>query len=142
MWHAEAIAGMCTSEPVFLIVGHKTDLADNSDKRRISKSEAKSFATERGLKYVETSALTGQNVEAAFISVAQDIYDRLAAGKYNELMWLEGGWDGVKVGDSRDVVLRLDSQFRRRHRGGAGGGILDDTSITEEDCGRSGGDCC
>ena len=50
--------------PFFIIIGTKADL---SYKREISKKEeAEQFAREQGFPYIETSALTGENVEETF----------------------------------------------------------------------------
>lgn len=46
-----------------IIIGNKKDL---TDLRKISEEEATKQITELGYKYVETSALTGENVEFAF----------------------------------------------------------------------------
>ena len=51
----------------FLLVGNKADLKDN---RQVSYDTGKQFAEARGMPFIETSALTGQNVEYAFILLA------------------------------------------------------------------------
>jgi small GTP-binding protein len=48
---------------VVLIVGNKTDLADQ---RQVRTELAQAFAAARGLSFIETSALDAHNVEAAF----------------------------------------------------------------------------
>jgi len=61
-----------------ILVGNKADLADAQESRRkIVKEEAELFAKELGIRYIETSALSGQNVDRAFELIANEIYDTL-----------------------------------------------------------------
>ena len=61
-----------------ILVGNKADLADAQlSKREIHHEEAERFAQKRGIPYIETSALSGQNVERAFELIANEIYDTL-----------------------------------------------------------------
>lgn len=53
----------------FILIGSKSDL---SDKRRISYGRALTWAEERGIKYFETSALTGSMIDDAFSSLVLD----------------------------------------------------------------------
>ncbi len=55
-----------------LLVGNKIDLVDQ---RKIKKDEAEKFAKEKGYLYIETSALTGENVLNAFTNLARLIYE-------------------------------------------------------------------
>merc|ERR1712170_315611 len=52
---------------VIMLIGNKSDL---SNKRAVSKEEGESFAAKNGLTFLETSAKTAENVEAAFIDSA------------------------------------------------------------------------
>jgi len=56
-----------------VLVGNKVDLAEG--KRAIDQSTAKAFAEKHGLKYVETSAKEGINVNEAFMALAEKIVD-------------------------------------------------------------------
>ncbi|KNZ53966.1 hypothetical protein VP01_308g7 [Puccinia sorghi] len=67
-----------------VVVGNKSDLcqstSDNPDStaslsRQVTHEEALSWAEERGLEYIETSAKTGDNVEEAFAKIARKIYE-------------------------------------------------------------------
>lgn len=78
-----------------MIVGHK---ADCDTERQVSYREGSSFAQLNGLKYIETSAKNGQNVEETFQSLAKDIYKLLEEGRVK----LEEGWDGIKPGFRRE----------------------------------------
>ena len=46
-----------------LLVGNKSDL---EDKREVSFEEAQEFAKNKGMEFIETSALDSSNVEFAF----------------------------------------------------------------------------
>ncbi|KAI0449807.1 P-loop containing nucleoside triphosphate hydrolase protein [Xylaria acuta] len=80
---------------VVILVGNKLDCvrsdtagdsgaSDNSDKREVTFAEAQEWAQKNGvLQYVETSAKSGENVEAAFMRVAERIFENINAGKYD-----------------------------------------------------------
>lgn len=58
---------------VVVLVGNKSDLA--KDKRQVEVAEAEEWCKEnRVMRYVETSAKSGENVERAFLEVAERIY--------------------------------------------------------------------
>ena len=69
---------------VIALVGNKVDLAgvpnddagddeESEDRRAISTAEAKTYADEEGLLFYETSAKTGENVQAVFEAIANAI---------------------------------------------------------------------
>jgi Ras-related protein Rab-1A len=58
-----------------LLVGNKCDM---DSKRQVEYEEAKAFADERGIPFLETSAKDSTNVEKAFIQMAGDIKNRMA----------------------------------------------------------------
>lgn len=64
---------------VIILIGNKSDL----DRREVSFEEGAWFARQNGLFFLETSAKTGQNVEAAFLDTARQIYENLQAGMYD-----------------------------------------------------------
>ncbi|KAI0862566.1 P-loop containing nucleoside triphosphate hydrolase protein [Xylaria cubensis] len=80
---------------VVILVGNKLDCvqsetigesgaSDNNDKREVTFAEAQEWAQKNGvLQYVETSAKSGENVEAAFMRVAERIFENINAGKYD-----------------------------------------------------------
>ncbi|KAF2969873.1 hypothetical protein GQX73_g3714 [Xylaria multiplex] len=80
---------------VVILVGNKLDCvqseiasdsgaSSNSDKREVTFAEAQDWAQKNGvLQYVETSAKSGENVEAAFMRVAERIFENINAGKYD-----------------------------------------------------------
>jgi small GTP-binding protein len=61
------------------LFGNKSDLSKN---RKIKEEDAISMAQELGLKYIETSAKTGRNLENAFYDIAQEVINlRLTTNK-------------------------------------------------------------
>ncbi|KAI3385659.1 hypothetical protein SNEBB_004709 [Seison nebaliae] len=62
---------------VMILIGNKADLEEHRD---VTYEEAKKFADENNLLFIETSALTGENVEEAFLKTAQDIYKNVQNG--------------------------------------------------------------
>ncbi|KAI4276843.1 MAG: hypothetical protein L6R35_006184 [Caloplaca aegaea] len=90
---------------VVVLVGNKFDLAsastvtngstsqgasdetrglDRANKRAVTKAEAEEWCQRNGvLKYVETSAKSGEGVEAAFLEVAERIYENIEKGAYD-----------------------------------------------------------
>eukprot|EP00298_Acanthocystis_sp_HF-20_P004084 c14424_g1_i2.p1 GENE.c14424_g1_i2~~c14424_g1_i2.p1 ORF type:complete len:214 (+),score=83.52 c14424_g1_i2:648-1289(+) len=63
---------------VILLIGNKLDLAENE--REVTYEEAKKFADENGLLFLETSAKTGENVEEAFLKTSRVIHDNIQQG--------------------------------------------------------------
>jgi hypothetical protein len=66
-WIAEAEANLGGPDPsqlVFLLVGHKADL---EAKREVLYEEGEYFAKHRKIKFIETSALTGENVDVRLV---------------------------------------------------------------------------
>ncbi|KAL2117053.1 hypothetical protein VTJ04DRAFT_9221 [Mycothermus thermophilus] len=53
-------------------------------RREVSRQEAEAWARQNGvLEYIETSAKSGENVERAFMRVAERIFQNIQAGKYD-----------------------------------------------------------
>jgi len=64
-------------ELVVIVVGNKCDL---EAERQVPTEEGQKFAEENGLVFLETSANTAQNVEKAFVSVANDVIKKIDTG--------------------------------------------------------------
>lgn len=87
--------------PVFALTGTKLDLVSDGAQREVSRDEAKAFAEQNDLIFVETSSRTGINVEEVFNMVTQEVYARIVTGEYK----VEEGWDGIKTGFARPNSL-------------------------------------
>jgi GTPase SAR1 family protein len=78
---------------VVVLVGNKSDLAareissqsdSTSNQRRMTRHEAEEWCRLNNVvRYVETSAKSGEGVERAFLEVAERIYHNIEAGKYD-----------------------------------------------------------
>lgn len=91
---------------VVVLVGNKADLTQREDnKREVTRKEAEEWARRNGvMEYVETSAKSGENVENAFMRVAERIYQNVQAGKY-DLNDRRSGVKGQAAGGNRQVRL-------------------------------------
>jgi len=94
------------SNIVIMLVGNKSDL---KHLRAVPTDEAKAFATENGLSFIETSALDASNVESAFQTILTDIY-RIVSSKS-----LEQSADPIKppTGDSITVSPSVDANTQQ-----------------------------
>ncbi|KAI1323813.1 P-loop containing nucleoside triphosphate hydrolase protein [Xylariaceae sp. FL0255] len=98
---------------VVILVGNKLDCVQNGagdeDKREVTFSEAQEWAQKNGvLQYVETSAKSGENVEAAFTRIAERIFERIMAGKY-DLNDRRSGVKGPGPGTTNGRSVNLSS---------------------------------
>ena len=73
MWFSE-ITRYAAESVNRILVGNKCDV----ENRAISYEEGNGIADEIGVKFLETSAKSSQNVESAFLSMAKEIKDRVA----------------------------------------------------------------
>ncbi|OQN98652.1 hypothetical protein B0A48_15318 [Cryoendolithus antarcticus] len=111
---------------VVILVGNKSDLASppasataKPSQRQVTQEEAEEWCkVNRVMQYVETSAKSGENVERAFLEVAERIYQGIEAGKYN-------------LNDRRSGVKGP----------GAGGGSTRTVTLAKEPAAKKGG-CC
>jgi len=89
---------------VIILIGNKSDL----ERREVTYEEGAWFARQNGLFFLETSAKTGQNVEAAFLDTARQIFENLQAGMYD----LSSDSHGITVGMAqRPQVQRTASNM-------------------------------
>ncbi|KAI9796422.1 MAG: hypothetical protein M1833_006194 [Piccolia ochrophora] len=108
---------------VVVLVGNKSDLASSeseSNSRQVSEEEATRWCSDNGvMRYVETSAKSGEGVEAAFLEVAGRIWQNIEAGRY-DLADRRSGVKAAGAGGSnraRTVNLGLNDAAAGR-RGG------------------------
>ncbi|KAI0647496.1 P-loop containing nucleoside triphosphate hydrolase protein [Trametes meyenii] len=100
-----------------ILVGNKIDLCSDETsaapsagkrKREVSTDEAELWAKEEGLLFVEASAKSGENVEAAFERATRDILDKVHRGVFDD-----DRSPGVKLSKpSGSGVALEDSQAR------------------------------
>ena len=104
-WLEEAKVHIEPHKAMYMILGHKADM---EKERVVPTKKAQAFADFHGLKFMETSAVTGQNVEEAFASITKDIYYMLKKGD----IAVEEGWDGVKNGyaQPRDSLTLMEGE--------------------------------
>ena len=95
---------------VVILVGNKADLTQlEQNKREVTREEAEEWARRNGvLEYVETSAKSGENVEKAFMRVAERIYQNIQAGKY-DLNDRRSGVKGPGAGGKGQVKLATNA---------------------------------
>lgn len=95
---------------VVILVGNKADLTQQANnKREVTRQEAEDWAKRNGvMEYVETSAKSGENVEMAFMRVADRIYQNIQAGKY-DLNDRRSGVKGPSAGGNRQVRLAAEA---------------------------------
>jgi Ras-related protein Rab-2A len=65
-----------------ILVGNKSDLA--SDRRQVLTEEGGRWAQDEGLLFVEASAKSGANVDAAFEAAARDILAKIRRGVFDD----------------------------------------------------------
>lgn len=74
-WLAE-LRENATADITMMLVGNKTDLANM---RAVSTETGKAYAEKNGVSFIEASALTASNVEAAFLQILSEIYHKKAS---------------------------------------------------------------
>ncbi|KAH7107684.1 ras-domain-containing protein [Auriculariales sp. MPI-PUGE-AT-0066] len=75
-----------------ILVANKVDLCPDIDdltaqplsRREVSTAEAEQFAQEEGMLFIEASARSGHNVDAAFDQAARDILRKIQSGSFDD----------------------------------------------------------
>lgn len=117
---------------VFMLVGNKSDL---EEQREVSYEEAAQFAEEHDLLFMECSALSGSNVEAAFLSSARQLHDKVRSGEISPT----DPESGVQLHAAAVTAAGAGSPSTTS---GAGGGVTNlNNSSTAGDSGGSGCAC-
>ncbi len=84
---------MASHNIAIILCGNKKDL--DAD-REVTFLEASRFAQENEMMFLETSALTGENVEEAFLKCARSILTKIESGELDP----ERMGSGIQYGDS------------------------------------------
>ncbi|XP_015283793.1 PREDICTED: ras-related protein Rab-4A [Gekko japonicus] len=93
-------ARMLASQNIVIILcGNKKDLDGD---REVTFLEASRFAQENEMMFLETSALTGENVEEAFVQCARKILNKIESGELDP----ERMGSGIQYGDAALRQLR------------------------------------
>ncbi|NWW89169.1 RB39A protein, partial [Rhynochetos jubatus] len=108
-WHREVTNTVQPFRIVFLLVGHKSDLAGQ---RRVGRKEAERLAASLGTQYVETSAKDATNVVQAFQMLTLAIYRALQTGRLGP----SEAWDGVKSSVPLPALLKAPEKEEKRMR--------------------------
>ncbi|KAJ5670766.1 uncharacterized protein N7477_006129 [Penicillium maclennaniae] len=96
------------SNIVIMLVGNKSDLRHL---RAVPTEEAKQFASENNLSFIETSALDASNVELAFQNILTEIY-RIVSSKA-----LDSGESGQNQPGARQPVIDFTPQDSEQKQG-------------------------
>jgi len=72
-----------------ILIANKTDL---SATRVISQDEGVAFANDHNMRYFETSAKTGHNIDSVFKEITEYVHVQLDRGEFR----LEEGWNGIE----------------------------------------------
>ncbi|XP_039190240.1 ras-related protein Rab-42 [Crotalus tigris] len=99
-WYNEVTNVM--DKVIFLLVGHKCDLESMN---RVTLEEAEGLAMSLGTSFIETSAKTDTNIDLAFETITNAIYEALRNKEFD----LQEGWDGVKI-----IYKRRASSLQRK----------------------------
>lgn len=114
---------------VVILVGNKMDLAgqsSGSNQRQVTREEAEEWCRMNNIvRYVETSAKSGDGVERAFLEVAERIYRNIEVGKYDlndrrSGVKGFGASGGTNTGVPRTVTLGMDDAMRKGSGWGRG----------------------
>lgn len=125
---------------IVILVGNKSDLAQSSlvgsgrdevNKRQVTREEAEEWCKRnKVMRYVETSAKSGEGVERAFLEVAERIYQNIEAGKYDlndrrsgvkAASAASGGSAGGNTAKTVNLTVRDEVGGSGRAKGGGGG---------------------
>jgi len=95
------------SNIVIMLVGNKSDL---KHLRAVLTDEAKQFATDNGLSFIETSALDATNVEAAFQTILTDIYHIVSSKA------LESSADAIRPSGGESIRVEPSQETKQQQK--------------------------
>ncbi|XP_052191852.1 ras-related protein RABA3 isoform X1 [Diospyros lotus] len=115
----EELRAHADSSIVIMLIGNKADLVDL---RAVPTEDAVEFAEDQGLFFYETSALSGDNVESAFLKLLEEIYGVVSKKA------LDCGGDGMANGGLKgmkiDVIAPHEFEKEGRKEGMKDGVLL------------------
>ncbi|KRZ10055.1 Ras-related protein Rab-4B [Trichinella zimbabwensis] len=76
-WLSDA-RSLASPQIIVILIGNKKDL---EDRREVTFMEASQFAQENGMLFLETSALSGENIEETFLRCARSILTKIESGE-------------------------------------------------------------
>ena len=91
-----------------IILGNKCDM---EDKRKVTKEQGEQLAKQYNVKFMETSAMNGTNVEQAFTEMASDINDKML--RRMDQREISGG--GRSRGKTITPITMMSAKERKRH---------------------------
>ena len=117
----ESISQYAHSSVARVLVGNKADLLDS---RVVTEERARGMAASQGLPYIECSAKSNFNVDAAFVALAELVVPNLHHFAGGSRLSAAGGGgmggDGGGVGRAAPGVVNLAEKRRRRQKSGCG----------------------
>ncbi|KAI8373558.1 GTP-binding protein [Choanephora cucurbitarum] len=116
-----------------MLVGNKLDLADTS--RAVSTEEATQYAADSEMMFFETSALDATNVDAAFKTVFERIYENMPKSVGQK----ESG-NNVNISGQNTIKLTPPTGTNSTHTSADGAG--NSARGVEPEKAQSGGGCC
>lgn len=96
---------------VTILIGNKSDL---KDAREVTTAEGKALAEEKGLFFMETSALDSSNVAAAFQTVVKEIYNILSRKVMESQEFYK---ESSSLGSGKKVVLKDETDSESKKSG-------------------------
>ena len=93
-WRNELVSS-CNKEVTVMLIGNKCDL---EDQREITKEQGEEKAKSFGFSFIETSALSGENLEKGFEMLIKEIYQKYKVEqKSGDFLDLSGGVEDLKT---------------------------------------------
>ena len=97
-WRNELVSS-CNKEVTVMLIGNKCDL---EDQREITKEQGEEKAKSFGFSFIETSALSGENLEKGFEMLIKEIYQKYKVEQRgSDAMDIDGG-EEIKIGKTNN----------------------------------------
>ena len=105
-WVSE-VSSIANKKIIIIIIGNKSDL---EDKRKITKEQGRLKACSLQAAFLETSALSGDNIDKAFEIMMNEMYK-----KYNETL-LAGKDDDDFFDEGKDININFSQKKNKDHK--------------------------